>query len=51
MIITTIYKEVLTETTEITYLLEAYYMFLNKGVTFEINNVQVTGTYENSNEQ
>lgn len=32
------------------YLLEAYYMFFNKGTTFELNNGQVTGTYENGNE-
>lgn len=39
-------KEKLAGATDNIYLLEAYYMFLNKGTTFELNNGQVTGTYE-----
>lgn len=31
--------------------LEAYYTFLTKGTTYEINNGHVTSTYNNGNEQ
>lgn len=43
-------KEILAGATDNIYLLEAYYMFLNKGTTFELNNGKITGTYENENE-
>lgn len=31
--------------------LEAYYTFLTKGTTYELNNGHVTNTYKNGNEQ
>ena len=44
-------KETLAVANDNISVLEAYYTFLTKGTTYELNNGHVTNTYKNGNEQ
>ena len=44
-------KETLAVANDNISVLEAYYTFLKKGTTYELNNGHVTNTYKNGNEQ
>ena len=44
-------KETLAVANDNISVLEAYYTFLTKGTTYELNNGHVTSTYKNGNEQ